>query len=125
MEIAQLMQKLDITEAEAIQLLEDDKAIDRGVKLFELTEEQKQAEKKAKATGTRTVYNFQKRERKADNDKRMIINYLQSTLKNWFQSNSQCTYNACTNFEIVNPEREFLFTYNGKKYKIVLSAPRN
>ena len=126
MEIAQLMQKLDITEAEAIQLLEDDKAIDKGAKLFELTDEQAKASKKARqADRAPTVYQFKPRERKVDNDKQMIINYLQDTLKNWFQSNSQCTYNACTNFEIVNPEREFLFTYNGKKYKIVLSAPRN
>jgi hypothetical protein len=29
-----------------------------------------------------------------------------------------------TDVEIVNPEREFLFTYNGIKYKVVLSAPR-
>ena len=119
------MKRLGMSEAEIADVLESDKRIDKGEKLFELTAEQKQAEKKAKATGTRTVYNFQKRERKVDNDKQMIINYLQSTLKNWFQSNSQCTYNACTNFEIVNPEREFLFTYNGKKYKIVLSAPRS
>ena len=119
-----LQRNLNINEAEAQQVMEDDERIDKGEKLFELDPDQKQAEKKARSTGTRTVYNFQKRERKADNDKRMIINYLQSTLKNWFQSDSQCTYNACINFEIVNPEREFLFTYNGKKYKIVLSAPR-
>jgi hypothetical protein len=26
--------------------------------------------------------------------------------------------------EITNPEREFAFTFNGKKYKIVMSVPR-
>jgi hypothetical protein len=26
---------------------------------------------------------------------------------------------------VLNPEREFVFDWNGKKYKIVLSAPRS
>lgn len=113
MEIAQLMQKLDITEAEAIQLLEDDKAIDKGAKLFELTDEQAKASKKARqADRAPTVYQFKPRERKADNDKREILGLLLDRLDEY-------------NPQVVNPEREFLFTYNEKKYKIVLSAPRN
>lgn len=113
MEIAQLMQKLDITEAEAIQLLEDDKAIDKGAKLFELTDEQAKASKKARqADRAPTVYQFKPRERKVDNDKREILGLLLDRLDEY-------------NPQIVNPEREFLFTYNEKKYKIVLSAPRN
>ena len=109
-----LQRNLDISEAEARQVMEDDQRIDRGEKLFELDSDQKQAEKKARSTGTRTVYNFQKRERRADNDKREIINCLDEAL---------CGI-ADKMTEIVNPEREILFTYNGKNYKVVLSAPR-
>lgn len=106
------LMRLGLTEQEAKQVLEDDKRIDRGEKLFELTEEQKQAERKAKNVDVKTVYNFQKRERKADNDKREILGLLLDRLDEY-------------NPQVVNPEREFLFTYNGKKYKVVLSAPRS
>ena len=106
------LMRLGLTAQEAKQVLEDDKRIDRGEKLFELTEEQKQAERKAKNVDVKTVYNFQKRERKADNDKREILGLLLDRLDEY-------------NPQVVNPEREFLFTYNGKKYKVVLSAPRS
>lgn len=108
------MQRLGMSEQEIADVLAADAAIDAGAKLFELTADQKQAEKKARSTGTRTVYNFQKRERKADNDKREIINRLDEAL---------CGI-ADKMTEITNPEREILFTYNGKNYKVVLSAPR-
>ena len=53
------------------------------------------------------------RERKEDTEKRKIILLLASAL-------------GCVRTEdIVNPEREFLFTWNGKKYKVVLSCPRS
>ena len=108
------MKRLGMSEAEIADVLESDKRIDKGEKLFELTAEQKQAEKKAKGTGTRTVYNFQKRERKADNDKREIIQCLDDAL---------CC--LVDDVEVTNPEREILFIYNDKKYKVVLSAPRS
>lgn len=109
------MKKIGMSDAEIANVLESDKRIDKGEKLFELTAEQKQAEKKAKGTGTRTVYNFQKRERKADNDKHEIIETLCKGL---------CA-ELVDDIEIINPEREIIFTYNDKKYKIVLSAPRS
>lgn len=108
------LKKLGLTEQEAKQVLEDDKRIDRGEKLFELTEEQKRAERKAKNVDVKTVYTFQKRERKADEDKAFLINTLFTAV-----------LPICGNSEIINGEREFLFTYNEKKYKVVLSAPRS
>lgn len=120
------MRKLGMDEAEIAQVLADDKRIDQGEKLFELTAEAEQESKKARNAGRKpTVYQFQKRERKTDNDKQMIIKFLISHLQNWFQSDSQCTYSACTNFDVTNPEREFSFTFNGKKYKLTLSCPRS
>ena len=112
MEIKELMQKLDLTEAEAKQLIADDAAIDKGVDLFPLTKEQKQAEKKMRAAGKAPIaYKFSKRERKADNDKQLLLHLLAESVN--------CPV------EIVNAEREFTFVYNDKKYKVVLSAPRS
>ena len=31
----------------------------------------------------------------------------------------------CDTYEITNGEREFCFTYHGRKFKVVLSAPRS
>lgn len=112
-QIEKLMKNLGISRAEALEVLEADKAIDKGVKLFELTEEQKQASKTARqADRTPTVYNFQKRERKADNDKRELMQTIFDALD-------------AENKELINPEREMTFSYGGKKYKIVLSCPRS
>ena len=105
------MRQLGMTEQEIADVMECDKQIDKGAKLFELNDEQKQVAKKMSGTGTKTVYQLQKRERKADNDKREILGLLLNRLDEY-------------NPQVVNPEREFLFTYNEKKYKIVLSAPR-
>lgn len=117
------MKKIGMSDAEIESVIEADARIDKGEKLFELTTEQKQAEKKAKGTGTRTVYNFQKRERKADNDKRFLIDSIYWLLT---EDTSQNGDNVdADNVEIINPEREIVFTYNDKKYKIVLSAPRS
>ena len=118
-QIQKLMDTLDLTEAEARQLILDDQAIDKGAKLFELTDEQKAVEKSMKqadrklnavnAYGKKTT-----RTRKADNDKAELINVMFSAI-----------LPMCDTYEVTNAEREFIFTYNGKKYKVVLSAPRS
>ena len=74
--------------------------------------EQKKAEKKARATGTRkTVYNFSKRERKVDAGKVNIVNLLADTLK---------VYNPT----IVKPEREIAFSIDGIEYSVTLTKHR-
>lgn len=110
------MATLGITRAEAIELIEDDKRIDRGEKLFELDPELEKGAKKARQADRKpTAYNFQKRERKADNAKRMLMQLLETAVNG--------VADAPT--EVTNPEREMVFTYEGKKYKVVLSAPRS
>ena len=52
-------------------------------------------------------------EKKVDNDKRFLIETLKLALLPFAE-----------NVEIANPAREMTFTYNDKKYKIVLSCPR-
>lgn len=114
-QIANLMKKLDLTEDEARQLIADDKAIDRGEKLFEQTADQKQASKKYRQGETARVYSYTQRERKADNDKRTLVDLLATALENVATGGV---------VDIANPERQIDFEYNGKRYRVVLSAPR-
>ena len=109
-QIAHLMKTLDITEAEARQMIADDEAIDHGADPFPLSEEQEKASKKARGTGTRT-YTFTKRERKPDEDKRFLIQTFASLL-------------ADEETVVTNPERQIDFNFNGRHFRIVLSAPR-
>lgn len=112
----QLMQTLDISEQEALELIENDEKIDKGEKLFELTDEQKANSKKARQTGTRTQTTPTKRERKEDTDKRFLISILYKAL-------ADNTNDAVV--DITNAERQIDFEHNGRKFRVVLSAPRS
>ena len=110
------MKILGITEEEAIQLIEDDRRIDKGEKLFELTAEQKQASKKARQADRKpTVYKFDtsKRKRPANESKRLLIDTLKQALESIGAS-----------VEVTNIEREMVLMFEDTKYKVVLSAPR-
>lgn len=113
------LRKIGLTDEEAKEVISADKAIDKGEKLFELTEEQKQAEKKYKNTHTRTVKTAygqtQTKERKIDTDKRMLIDALVEKLENYADSGT---------VDITNAEREIELVFHNRKFKIVLSAPR-
>lgn len=116
--IAKYMESLDITREEAIQLIADDVAVDKGAILFPLTAEQEKEAKKARQADRKpTIYNFDtsKRKRAENTSKRFLIENLTNALQKA----------ECTNLEVTNPEREIIFFYEGVKYKIVLSAPRS
>lgn len=106
---------LGLDEDEALQVIEDDKRIDRGEKLFELTEEQKANEKKARLTGEKATTKPTKREKKVDNQKQDIISTMVGSIINVFG----------VRVDVANEEREFAFELNGKKFKVVLSCPRS
>ena len=117
--IAKHMNLLKISREEAIQLIEDDKRIDKGEKLFSLTPEQEKASKKARSAGRKpktTVYKFDttKRKKPENKNKSDRISVITGAL----------TEHGAENLELINPEREFTFTMDGTKYKIVLSLPR-
>lgn len=116
-QVEKIMKALGCTREEAEQVIEDDKAIDKGEKLFQLTEEQEKASKKARGIGTKTQSNKPrvKREKKTDNDKAMLIETIKQALMD---------VDGVTNIEITNSEREMTLTCNERKFKIVLSAPR-
>ena len=111
--IQKIMRALKVDRETAIDIIQSDERIDKGEKLFELSQDQQQVEKQMRGTGTRVQpnYKFEKRARKADNDKRELIDLLAAAIGE--------------GVEIINPEREFIFNFKGKKYKVVLSAPRS
>ena len=110
--IQTLMAKLNISQAEAIELLEEDRRIDRGEKLYELPEELKAGAKKARQADRKPTER-KPREKKQDKDKETLLNALFSAV-----------LPMCDSYQVANAEREFSFTFHGRKYKVVLSCPR-
>ena len=111
--VEQLMEILKCSEAEALDIIKSDDAIDKGANPFPLSADQEKASKKARAVPRGVgVYKFDKKERKADFDKSKLIADLLDGIP------------YAEDVEITNREREFLFTYNGRKFKVTLSAPR-
>lgn len=115
-QIDKLMNSLQCSRDEAIAIIEDDKKIDKGEKLFELSPELEAGAKKARQADRKpTVYNFDTKDkkRKADEDKAKLIAIIAESLEQ---------------VEIIptvtNGEREMEFIYNDRKFKLTLSAPR-
>lgn len=114
------LRKLGLSEDEIADVIATDKEIDRGAKLFELAPELQAGAKKARqADRTDTP---KPRERKPNEDRRFLIDALVWAMTTDIEQAGDNV--LATDVEIINPEREFLFTYNGIKYKVVLSAPR-
>lgn len=110
------MEKLGISREEAIALIQEDKEIDRGAKLYELPEDLKQGAKKARQATRKPNSTPTKREKKVNNDKVHLMKLIETSIG----------YNPnCESFEFTNPERECLFVYNGVKYKLTLACPRS
>lgn len=114
-QIELLMKCLDITEDEAIQVLKDDKAIDKGKKLFEQTPEQKANSKKYTKVGIKTN---KKPDNVTDKPKKIDKNKLD-------------TFDLFVNFakengtvEIVKENAEFTVLINEQKYRIKLTKAR-
>lgn len=114
------MRKLGMTEEEIQEVLKTDREIDRGADPFPLTQEQEQVVKKARqADRAVNAYGKEvKRERKVDDDKRYLMRAIKSGLFTYAGIKDETAIN------VINAEREIEFIFNGKKYKIVLSAPR-
>lgn len=112
-----LMRILNCSEAEAEQILADDKAIDKGKRMsFDLSPEAEKQAKKYANTGTRkpTVYTFDnsKRKRKENPTKAGIIKYLTECLKDY------------ENLAITNAERQISFSADGNQYELTLVQKR-
>lgn len=113
--IQKLMKSLNISREEAIDLIEEDKRIDRGEKLYELDPELEKGAKKARQADRKKSDTPTKRERKPKPEKAEICSAMMEGLAEL----------GVVDFNITNPEREFLFTHNGTKYKVTLACPRS
>ena len=111
--IQKLMKSLNISREEAIELMEEDKRIDRGERLYELPDELKAGAKKARQADRKATTT--KREKKPKPEKAEICSAMMDGLKEL----------GVEEFTINNPEREFVFTHNGTKYKVTLACPRS
>lgn len=107
------MLMLGCTEEEALSAIADDRRIDKGEKLFELPPELAIGAKKARQAPRKANSTPTKRERKEDTDKRFLIAEIVKALA------------KCDKVEITNPERQIDFEFSGRKFRIVLSAPRS
>lgn len=110
-----LMNTLNCSKADALDIIAQDKAIDKGANPFPLTKEQEQVSKKMRGVGRApTAYKFTKRERKPSKAKQDLIDLLSNCL----------LANGASYVGINNPEREFSFIYDNVTYKITMSVPR-
>lgn len=101
---------------EAYQIVLDDEAVDRGEPLpWDLTPEQLKESKKARQADRAKPKEKVKRERKANENKQVII----ADLLNFFQENEEFE-----NVEVLNAERQIAFTLGGKKYELTLVEKR-
>lgn len=114
------MKTLDIPEAEAIQLVMDDKAVDRGEKLFELSAEQKKVAKKYVTTGTkkRTVYKFDTAKKKKEN---LVKQKIIAEIERFLNENSEI---SAENVQITNAERQIFFQIGSNDYELTLVQKR-
>lgn len=108
------MRKLGWSDEEIKKVLEDDKRIDKGEKLFELSPELEAGAKKARQADRKPTER-KPREKKIDEDKEKILSALQNAVAPLVP----------TDLTVANSEREFSFTYHNKKFKVVLSCPRS
>lgn len=124
--IEYIMRTLDCSEQDALQLIEDDKAVDRMTKTAEiqsdLTQEQRKASKKARTVAKApkakapTAYKWEtKKQKKRDNEKHNIIELFINALEG--DTNVK-------DIKMLNEDREFELLYNDRKIKVTLTAPR-
>lgn len=113
--IKKYMEKLDLSFEEALSLWEDEQEDN----LPELTPEQKAVAKEMAQADRKKESTPRKRERKPDNDKRLLVSVLHGFLHDFLfasQDHLHC--------EMTNPEREIEFTFRGNLYRLTLSKPR-
>ena len=118
MNAEELSKVLKISIPEAKEVLETDKRIDRGEKLFELPPELEAGAKKARRADRKQPVAV-RRQRKPDEAKRDLIQYLESSLEDAHHYDMDLG-----DITITNPEREMEFIYNGVRYRLTLMRPR-
>ena len=111
-QVKKLMQTLNISEAEALEIIEEDKEIDRGAKLYELPEDRKAGAKKARRADRKKPTEIH-RERKVDETKKRILEYCRIPLEG-----------AGATVLEMKTETEILFTFESATYTLKLTKHR-
>jgi predicted RNA-binding protein Jag len=109
--IKKYMEKLHLSFEEALLLWQDEQEDN----LPDLTPEQKAVAKEMAQADRKKENTPRKRERKPDNAKHDLIQYLALALHD---------NDNVDEWTITNYEREIEFLYNGNKYRLTLSKPR-
>lgn len=116
--VVELMALLDCTEEEALQVIADDKAIDKGEKMtFDLTKEQEKIARSYAKTSTHTITKKVERTRQGNPTKAGIIKELANFL-------SKESENAVESVEITNKERQITFKIGDVAYELTLIQKR-
>ena len=111
------MKILKCSYEEAYQIVLNDEAVDRGEPLpWDLTPEQLKESKKARQADRVKPKEKIKRERKVNENKKIII----ADLLNFFQERENFQ-----NVEILNAERQIAFSIGDKKYELTLVEKRD
>lgn len=122
-QVRKMMCLLKISEEEAKQLIDDDKAIDQGKKMdFDLPPDKLKIAREYTKCGTRktpTVYSFDTSERKHKENptKASIIAELAKFLQ-------EASENDCKEVNITNKERQIAFTIGDTRYELTLVQKR-
>ena len=115
------IKKLGVSDAEALEILAYDKAVERGEKTeYDLPPDKLEIARKYAHTGTRkapTAYKFNKRQRKPNATKGGII----AELAEFFKENSQF---SVENLQITNKERQIAFDIGGESFELTLVQKR-
>ena len=112
-----LVDKLECSIDEAIDILEADKAIDQGKQLdFDLSPEEHKKAMKLANVREHTMTSKPTRTKKIDDEKKAVITGIAEFL-------GQCDVN-CENISISNVDREIKFTVGANKYTITLIKNR-
>lgn len=124
--VTDLVCKHGMTVADAISIVEDDKTIEHGGKTdFDLSdEEHKKAMKNANVDTHSTKGEKVKRERKPNEVKRSIINYLCGKLEDAHLLEENEPVSGVKSVKIANIEREITFEIDGTAFSITLTQHR-
>ena len=117
--IAELMEILNCSREEALDVIQEDEAIDHGERVyFDLSPEQeKQAKKFANVDTHKRAKNAAPRERKPNEQKELIVSILATFL------NGNCGF-PCENVEITNKNRMIAFNSGEKRFELTLVEKR-
>ena len=114
--VKEMMIALDCTEEEALEVLAMDEEIDHGADPFKLTPEQEKVSKAARSVDRKPANpgTKNKRTRKEDPTKQHLVSMIRVLLEGA----------GAEDMTVTNPERQLDFAVDGRRFRVVLSAPR-